>query len=45
MSLSQDPQFIQFVKTHPRVVLPIGTVFVVKFTESFPPGARRMTSA
>ena len=36
---------MQFVNTHQHVSLPIGTVFIVSFKESFPPGARRMTSS
>jgi len=44
MSFANDPQFQNFVKTHKHVVIQnFGTVFIMKFTEPFPPMARRLT--
>lgn len=45
MSLANDPQFQAFLHSHKHVVLPIGTAFVVKFSEPFPPMARKITQA
>ena len=35
--------FRRFLDSHDHIDLPIGTVCVIKFTEPFPPMARRMT--
>jgi len=46
MSFANDPQFQNFVKTHKHVVIPnFGTVFIMNFTEPFPPMARRLSDA
>ncbi|CAM6006325.1 unnamed protein product [Sphagnum balticum] len=43
MSLANDPHFQQFLHSHRHVATPLGTVFIVSFTEAFPPGARPLT--
>lgn len=45
MSFEKDPNFQQFLHTHRHVALPIGTVFILDYSEPFPPVARRLTKA
>lgn len=43
MSYAKDPAFLQFLHSHKHVALPIGTVFVLSYSEQLPPVARRLT--
>lgn len=45
MSFAQDPQFLTFLKNHKHIALPIGTVFILSYSEAFPSVARRLTKA
>lgn len=45
MSFANDPGFIAFKNSHRHVALPIGTVFVLSYSEPMPPVARRLTKA
>lgn len=45
MSYANDPAFLKFLHSHKHVALPIGTVFVLSYSESMPPVARRLTKA
>ena len=45
MSYANNLDFQKFLQSHKHVSLPIGTVFVLSFSEPFPPVARRLTRA
>jgi hypothetical protein len=45
MSFANDPQFLAFLHSHKHIALPIGTVFILSYSESMPPVARRLTRA
>ncbi len=43
MSFANDPGFIAFKNSHKHIALPIGTVFILSYSESMPPVGRRLT--
>lgn len=43
MSYASDPNFQSFLHSHKHVALPIGTVFVLSYSEPLPPVARRLS--
>jgi hypothetical protein len=45
MSFANDPGFIAFKNSHKHVALPIGTVFIISYSEPLPPVGRRLTKA
>ena len=45
MSFANDPKFIEWKNSHKHVVLPIGTVFILSYSDPLPPVGRRLTKA